>query len=80
MMSLWLIGVEDTTPAGIADVFWTESKATGAWAEDPTGNKLCKKMHNLFATSNRRSRYFCSSRRLRPCPRKASVWNGNQPH
>jgi len=23
-------------------------------------------------------RWACSSRRLRPCPQKASVWNGNQ--
>jgi len=27
--------------------------------------------------SGRPRRRACSSRRLRPCPRKASVWNGN---
>ena len=70
-MNLRLIGVEDgkenmCSCGYSSERYWTNDSSSNifpagiAWAEDPAGNKLCKKIAQLVcdATSNRRSRWF----------------------
>ncbi|MEK3993334.1 hypothetical protein MKY29_01115 [Psychrobacillus sp. FSL K6-2365] len=54
---------------GIANVFCTDSEATGARAESPAGKTLVKLcLANVFATSNRRSICFRSDEEIEAVP------------